>query len=155
RWDLARIVVQSIKTGERKTILEGGSDARYLPSGHLVYAVAGRLLAAPFDVDRLVVTRSAIAVVEGVSRSASGIAHFSYSKNGSLIYVPGPVTTSLSQQRLAVFDRAGGVLPLKLPPGPYEFPRVSPDGQHLAVGRSDSKGAAISIYDLTGTSSMR
>ena len=49
RWDDAQIVVQSLKTGERKTLVEGGSDARYVPTGHIVYASAGTLFAVPFD----------------------------------------------------------------------------------------------------------
>src|SRR5204863_1264287 len=38
RWDKAQIAVQSLKTGERKVLFEGGSDARYVPTGHIVYA---------------------------------------------------------------------------------------------------------------------
>ena len=41
RWEKADIVVQSLPSGERKTILRGGSDARYLPTGHIVYALSG------------------------------------------------------------------------------------------------------------------
>src|SRR5262245_28362084 len=48
-WDDAEIVVQSLKSGMRKTILKGGSDARYLPSGHLIYAVSGYLYALGFN----------------------------------------------------------------------------------------------------------
>src|SRR5262245_36474103 len=33
RWDKARIVVQPLAGGAQKTIIEGGSDARYLPPG--------------------------------------------------------------------------------------------------------------------------
>ena len=33
RWNRAQIVVQSLKSGERKIIVNGGSDGRYLPSG--------------------------------------------------------------------------------------------------------------------------
>ena len=51
RWDQARVVVQSLPTGERKTVLEGGSDARLVSTGHLVYAVGGVLFAAPFDLE--------------------------------------------------------------------------------------------------------
>ena len=49
RWDKARIVVQSLTSAERKTLFEGGSDARYVPTGHLVYAVGGSLFAVAFD----------------------------------------------------------------------------------------------------------
>ena len=41
------IVVQSLKSGERKTLIDGGSDARYLPTGHLVTRLAASLFAVP------------------------------------------------------------------------------------------------------------
>ena len=44
RWDTAHIVAQSIATGERKIIIQGGADARYVPTGHLVYAVGGSVV---------------------------------------------------------------------------------------------------------------
>jgi serine/threonine protein kinase len=49
RWDSAHIVAQSIATGERTIIIQGGADARYLPTGHLVYAVGGSVVAVAFD----------------------------------------------------------------------------------------------------------
>ncbi len=52
-WDDAQIVVHSLETGERKVLIEGGRDARYVPTGHLVYVLDGTLLAMPFDVDTL------------------------------------------------------------------------------------------------------
>ena len=48
RWDQARVVVESLRTRERKTVLEGGSNARYVRTGHLIYAVGGIVFAAPF-----------------------------------------------------------------------------------------------------------
>ncbi len=54
-----RIEVLSLETGERKVLIEGGTDVRYVPTGHLVYAQAetpGTLLAVPFDPERLEVT---------------------------------------------------------------------------------------------------
>ncbi len=52
-WDDAQIVVYSLKTGERKVLIDGGRDARYVPTGHVVYVLDGTLLAVPFDVDTL------------------------------------------------------------------------------------------------------
>ena len=49
QWDKAQVVVQTLKPGPRKTLIEVGSDGRYLPTGHLVYAVGGVLYAVPFD----------------------------------------------------------------------------------------------------------
>src|SRR4029453_9779390 len=68
-WNAAQIVAQSIATGGRKVLTEGGRDGRYLVSGHLVYARGGVLLAAPFDVRRLELTGEAVPVVDGVRRS--------------------------------------------------------------------------------------
>ena len=40
-WDAAQIVMQSLTTGERVVLIEGGRDARYVETGHLVYALNG------------------------------------------------------------------------------------------------------------------
>src|SRR5262249_39708542 len=52
-WDDARIVVQSLETGHRDVLITGGTDARYLETGHLLYVSGGTLLAAPFDLRSL------------------------------------------------------------------------------------------------------
>lgn len=44
---------------------------------------------------------------------------------------------------------------LKIPPGVYEYPRVSPDGTRLVFGTSDGKAAVISTYELSGASAIR
>jgi len=88
-WNKAQIVVQSLKSSERKTLVSGGSDGRYLPTGHLVYALGGVLLAVPFDLPRLAVTGGPVPIVEGVRRSSgsTGTAHFSVSSTGSLVFI--------------------------------------------------------------------
>ncbi len=59
RWDQAKIVVQSLSTGARTAVVTGGSEARYLATGHLVYVLRDELLAVPFDARRLAVTGGA------------------------------------------------------------------------------------------------
>jgi hypothetical protein len=39
--------------GEVYRARDGGTDARYVPTGHLVYALGGYVLAAAFDMARL------------------------------------------------------------------------------------------------------
>src|SRR5206468_2915822 len=90
RWDDAQIVVQSLETGRRRRLV-GGTNARYAPTGHLVYAFAGTILAAPFDIRRLEVTGASVALVEGVMQANTGAAQFSFSRTGSLVYIPGGV----------------------------------------------------------------
>ena len=69
KWDRAQVVAQSLKTGERHVIIDGGSDARYLSTGHLVYAQGGLLFATPFDPGRLSTSGGRVPIVEGVRRS--------------------------------------------------------------------------------------
>jgi serine/threonine-protein kinase len=158
RWDNAQIVVQSLASGERKILIEGGSDARYLPTGHLVYALGGSVFAVAFDVRRLELRGGPVPMVEGVRRTTggtTGAAQFSVSSTGSLVYVPGPVSASSGLLDIVLADRNGGTEPLKIPPGPYLMPRVSPDGTRIAFGTDDGKEGIIYTFGLTGTGAMQ
>ncbi len=155
-WDKAQIVVQTLKSGSRKVVLEGGSDARYLPTGHLVYALSGVLFAVPFNLKRLETAGGPVGIVEGVARGTAGAAQFAFSSTGSLIYIPGPVASSgAGQSVLGLVDRNGGVEPLKVPPGAYAFPRVSRDGKRVAYQVDDGKDSSIWIYELSGATAPR
>ena len=129
-WDDSQIVVQSLETGERKVLVDGGTDARYASTGHLVYVRAGTLLAVPFDLGSLEANGDPIPILEGVSQSElTGAAQYSFSDRGSLFYVPG-----LSPERRLVWvDRNGVEEPIKAAARPYEQPRLSPDDRLLAL----------------------
>jgi Tol biopolymer transport system component len=155
-WNRAQIVVQSLKSGERRTLVSDASDARYLPTGHLVYAVGGVLFAVRFDPDRSAVVGARAPVVEGVARApATGSAQFSVADNGSLVYVPGPASASSAQEAVALMDRQGRVEVVKMPAGSYQYPRASPLGTQIAVEAYDDKDANIWIADLSGASAAR
>ena len=47
-FNTARIGVLNLRTGEKRVLLEGASNARYAPTGHLIYARAGSLFGVPF-----------------------------------------------------------------------------------------------------------
>jgi serine/threonine-protein kinase len=156
RWDKAHIVVQPLAGGARKTIIEGGSDARYLPTGHLLYAYQGVLFAVPFDLGRLETQGDAVPVVEGVLRATnpdvnSGAAHFDVSNAGLLIYAAG----SGAGRSLAFIDRRRGIERLNLPPSMYETPRVSPDGKRIAYSSTTGSDRSIYIHDLSSSASPR
>ena len=154
RWDKARIVVQSLTSGARKVLVEGGSDARYLVTGHLVYARGDVLFVVPFDPGRLRIQGTPVAVIDGASRPgipavSSGAVHVAIT-NRSLVYAPQVV----GQGQLAQIDHAGHVRPLRFPPGPYEFPRVSPDGARVAVGTTGRGDANIWLGEIAGDTSL-
>jgi Tol biopolymer transport system component len=79
---------------------------------------------------------------------------FAVSVSGSLVYVPGPPVSAL-RQTLVLTDSKGDVTPLKLPPGTYQFPRVSPNGKQIVYGTDDGKEANIWVYDLDGGTQPR
>ena len=70
-WDTARVMVHSLETGERTEVVRGG-DARLLPTGHLVYALATALFAMPFDYAAHHVRGAPVLVAEGVQRAGRG-----------------------------------------------------------------------------------
>jgi Tol biopolymer transport system component len=157
RWDKAQIVVQSIKSGARKVIVDGGSDARYLTTGHIVYAVGGTVYAVPFDLRTLKTTGVAFPVLEGVRRAfvgATGIADFAVSANGTLAYAPGPAGLA-GGAGLALLDWAGELSPLKLPLGAYAAPRVSPDGKRIALEANDGRETFVGVYERDGSAGLR
>ena len=146
-FDNALIAVQSLETGERKSPLEGGTAPRYAPTGHIVYAREDKLLAVPFDLEDLVVTGHPIPVLENVAVNRFlGFAQFSFSRDGLLAYMP--TDYSEAKRRLVWVDRNGGVEPLPSPDRAYRLPRVSPNGQRVAVVISTLATSDIWTYDL-------
>ena len=91
-WDQASIVMQSLRTKERKTLVERATNGRYLPTGHLTFGRGGVLFAVPLDLTRQAIVGEPIVVVEG-ARSApgtTGAVHAVVSDSGTLAYLPGP-----------------------------------------------------------------
>ena len=137
RPDATRIVVQSLETGER-TDLVHGIDPHYVSTGHIVFAQGSSLLAVPFDVDRLRATGAPVPVVEGVQVSRFG-AQFAVSSDGTLVYKPGRAMQA-DEGELVWVDRQGAARPLTESQGTSGEPRLSPDGQRLAVSSFTESG---------------
>jgi serine/threonine-protein kinase len=141
-YDDAEIGVLLLDTGKKKILVQGGTSPRYSPSGHLIYARAGTLLAVPFDAEKLEVTGQPFPVANGLFMSANtGMAAFSISSAGHLVYAAGPVEHGT---RLPVWvDKDGHKSPLPVKPRAYLHPRLSPDGRQLAI---EVEGASHDIF---------
>jgi serine/threonine-protein kinase len=153
-YDEARIAVLSMKTGKWRTLLDGGSYARYVPSGHMVYVRAGTLMAVPFDLARLEATGPPAPVQEGVitTSATSGGAEYDISESGLLAFVPG--STHPPDRSLFWVDRQGVSKELPAPPNSYYTPRISPDGKLVAVMLMNGP-QNIWIYDFGRNTLMR
>ena len=145
-WDDAQIVVQSLGMNDRKVLVRGGRDGRYLPTGHLMYGRNGTLWGVPFDLQMREVTGAPVPLIEGISDAGAvaGDIHLGVSSDGLLVYSPGVG----GPQRVVVWvDRQGREEPTNIPPGTYTYPRLSPDGRKLAVSVQGAN-ADIWVYDL-------
>ena len=83
--ETARIVVLDARTGARKDLLTGSASARYVATGHLVYARNAELQAVPFDLDRLEITGPAVRVAEGVNEDTDGDAASTRSRIAAIL----------------------------------------------------------------------
>jgi Tol biopolymer transport system component len=154
RWDQAQIVVQVLDTGVRHVVVNGGTDARYLRTGHLVYAQRGTLMAVRFDARSYQVAGSAVPVVEGVSQpGVIGAVQFSVADSGALVYVPADVS-SAPLATLAWVDREGRESSIPAPPRGYRYARLSPDGTSIALDLAE-ENRDIWVWDLVRTTLTR
>ena len=137
----ANVAVLSLDTGEHHVVVEGGFNARYLPTGHLVFARDGALWGVPFDLDRLVTTGPEEVVLQGieVNEDGNGIMALSVSADGTLVYWPGDAV-DMGIRFLTRgggwpvwVDRDGQATPIGADRRDVRFPRLSPDNTRLAL----------------------
>jgi eukaryotic-like serine/threonine-protein kinase len=124
--------------------LTHGVYARYSPTGHLLVVTSeGKLVATPLDPDKLELTGSPVALIEGVGVRAGGFnIDLSLSSNGTLVYTTGG---TLASRRAFWVSRDGQATPMDAswdPQGIIQNISLSPDGKELAVelvrnGKSD------------------
>ena len=156
-FDAAAILVLT-PDGERITVWTGGSDARYVPTGHIVFAQGDTLFAVGFDLDGLEVQGTPVPVVEGVTRSGNELTHtanYAFSDNGTLVYADFDFG-NVGSRNLVFVDRNGQTESVGFEAGIYSTPRVSPDASRIAYTRTDESGVSnVWIYNLSGTTQPR
>ena len=146
-----RIVARRLAGGGATTVIEGGFGARYLPSGYLAYGQGDRLMAVRFDVTTLQATGSPAVVQDRVfTKIADGVANVASAADGTTVYVSG--RTAGRFHRLVWVDRRGThVAPVvEEPLESARNPRLSPDGQRLALTVGPDGHGNIWVYDLGG-----
>jgi len=149
-WDDAEIVAQSLKTGERKVLIRGGKDGRYVPTGHLVYARGQKLMAARFDLNHLEVLGNPVEVGEELMQTLYPFSHTSISSNGTYVFFRGG--PYLIKNKLMWADRKGKITQAASDQQPFGHIGLSPDGHKAAVSiAKEGGGYDIWIYDLSGS----
>ncbi len=148
-WGGPDIEVYSLETGERHKLFKGGTYARYVPTGHIVYARKETLYAVRFNLEQLKVVGSSVPVVPDVRTTPpdSWSAHFTIAQDGTLAYIP--VEARSAELRPVWVDRNGQVEPLAAAtPRNYQTVAISPNGSRLAFDIQDGANRDVWIYDL-------
>ena len=149
-----QVALLDLKNNARRVLIPDGRDARYVPTGHLVFVRGSSLFAAPFHLSRLALAGAEAPVVEGISVSGpSGyIGEYSFSNTGLLVYMEGSAATSTDKTTLYWADGRGQLEALS----DTQFwgtGRLSPDGRRVAnsisnVGSTSDASSEIWIFDV-------
>jgi len=150
-YDDAIIEAYSLRTGERRRLIERANMARFASRDRIVFARSGDLYAIGFDPDRLQTVGEAVPVIEDVGGDpSSGAGYFSIAANGSIAWLAGAVTAA--DALLTIVDETGEAERVPLSPRGFFQPRFSPDGTRLAftVGEGFSGVSGdVWVYSLT------
>ena len=149
-YDDAVIEAYSLRTGERRRLIERANMARFASRDRIVFARSGDLYAIAFDPDRLQTVGEAVPVIEDVGGDpSSGAGYFSIAANGNIAWLAGAVTAA--DALLTIVDETGEAERVPLSPRGFFQPRFSPDGTRLAftVGEGYSGVAGdVWVYSL-------
>jgi Tol biopolymer transport system component/tRNA A-37 threonylcarbamoyl transferase component Bud32 len=143
------VAIVDLETRELVRLGVEGNGARFLPSGHVVYANRNAtLMAAPFDPVKRRFAGTAVALMSDVALGRGGVPVFAFAPNGTFVYATGYLRWSRREpMRLIRVTRTGqtSVLPFE----PDLFRRgfaISPDGESLVAG---TWGDARWLFDLS------
>jgi eukaryotic-like serine/threonine-protein kinase len=147
-----RVALLDLKTRKWRVLLEDAADARYVPSGHLIFLRQGTLMAAPFDLQRGEITAPPVEVVSNVIQglNSAGVntaaGQFGISDSGTLVYATGSLTPD-REAELVWVDHKGIMQTIASFKAPFWAPRLSPDGQRIAYVTT-GRDWRTWIYDL-------
>ena len=141
-------------SSERQTIVTGAVHGRYVEPGYLTYLDerSDVLMAVPFSASSLQTTGQAVRIAEGVaSVGSTGLVDYEASPSGTVVFISG---SAVNQASLAWVTRDGTTRLLPIKPQPIEQPRLSPNGQRLAV-RISGEQTDLWSYDLNRGTPIR
>ncbi len=152
-----RLALLALKSRDWRLLGNGrviGEGAQYLPTGHLVYAQSGGLVATPFDPSSGNLDQPPVSLLEHVETSRFGGTYFAVAAGaGTLVYVPAGAT--VADRTLLRVDRDGRAAPLIEARAGYEYPALSQDGRKVAVMITSATGSDIWMIDLERATRIR
>jgi len=119
------------------------SDIRFI-NGYLFFAVQGTLFACRYDISNDEVTSNPVPVITGIRTEIWGVAQWSVSNDGTLVYMPGG-DASANPMHWASPEQT---IQLDLPKSNRGTMEISPDGKRIAVLESNGLDDDIWVYEV-------
>jgi len=143
----ALIAVQKIGSPEKKILIHGGTYARFVDPGAVIYLRGDQVYAVPFDAAKAEVTGAPVPVLDGGWLiEGSGQAAVSISGAGTLVFAPAGIN-EFNNTTIQTMDMQGNLHRLVDTARAYGGISLSPNGENVAA----DAGAAnddIWIYQL-------
>jgi eukaryotic-like serine/threonine-protein kinase len=145
---LVRLGVASLDAGGHTTLDLDGVLPFGVTDGRLLYSPrGGPVMAVPFDVKRRRVTGAPVTVLADALVQGWGGVAAALSDEGTLVYGHGS-----DERLLTLVDERGNPTGGRDEPRPYASPRISPDGQRVALeltSRDSAGRIEVWVHDLT------
>ena len=149
-----RIAWLDLKTRKWRVLMGDAADARYVPTGHLVFLRQGTLMVVPFDLGSHEVTGQPVPAIANVMQALNvgttiyntAAGQFSISDSGWLVYAAGGIMPDFANSIVWV-DQKGNSQSVAQLKAYFFAPRLSPDGQRIAystLGREQR----VWVYDV-------
>jgi len=149
----ATVDLLSLPEGATRILVRNGTYGRYLEGGYLTYVNQGTLFAVRFSPDQVAVATTPTPILDDVAYSpVFGFAEMDASRTGTLVYRRSAVG---GQFIVDWMDAAGKRMPLLARPGQYTWPRLSPDGQRLAVSVTESGSDVVLVHEIGANTTVR
>jgi Tol biopolymer transport system component len=129
-----QLAVGSLDSKEYKPLFKTTTRVQYAEPGYLIFVRERTLVAQRFDLASQSVVGEPVPIGQGLGSGDLGLASFSVSRNGVLVYREGELTGT----RLVWLDRAGKETTLLDAVADYRDTSFSPDGTRVAYDMSDN-----------------
>jgi len=156
RLDHNAIVMGSLDSDEKRTIVTASTNAVYAEPGYLLYWRDNGLVAQHFDLHSY--------ALSGEPRIVSDAVQYFPQTNLAIFAVAGKTLVAqtsagkgANRSQLIWFDRHGKQLGTVGPPDQVANPMLSPDGKRVAVDQTDTDGRHVNvwIHELTSNATAR
>ncbi len=126
------LFVFDLESKEIKALERQGTNPRYLPTGHIVFAQTDRVFVVPFDVDEMRITGQATPVLDRAWVD-QGQVQADIADNGTVVYLPNSRGETQALVSVNINGRVEELVPEGLPFASINDPRISPDGRRVML----------------------